>query len=71
MQRTAKRVMRGKMPVKLKQRWQKALDAAAADEKQLTRRPGRCLQRMKYRTRPSPLPKREGNRDWPRDVVTR
>jgi len=31
MQRKAKRVMRGKMPLKLKQRWQKALNAAAAD----------------------------------------
>src|SRR5688572_5875471 len=31
MQRKAKRMMRGKMPVKLKQRWQKALDAATAD----------------------------------------
>ena len=33
MPRKAKRVMRGKMPAGLKQRWQKALDAAAADRK--------------------------------------
>jgi DNA-binding phage protein len=31
MQRKAKRVIRGKMPAKLKQRWQKALNSAAAD----------------------------------------
>ncbi len=31
MQRKAERVMRGKMPAAMKQRWQKALDAAAAD----------------------------------------
>jgi DNA-binding phage protein len=32
MQRKAKRVMRGKMPVAVKERWKKALDAAAADK---------------------------------------
>jgi DNA-binding phage protein len=31
MQREAKRVMRGKMPAAVKQRWKQALDAAAAD----------------------------------------
>jgi len=31
MQRKAKRATRGKMPPAIKQRWQKALDAAAAD----------------------------------------
>src|SRR5688572_27880758 len=35
MQRKAKRMMRGKMPVKLKQRWQKALDAATADREMI------------------------------------
>jgi DNA-binding phage protein len=32
MQRKAKRVMRGKMPSAVKERWRKALDAATADK---------------------------------------
>lgn len=32
MQRKAERVTRGKMPAAVKQRWQKALDAAATDQ---------------------------------------
>ena len=32
MQRKAKRVMRGKMPATIKERWRKALDSATADK---------------------------------------
>jgi hypothetical protein len=52
MQRNAKRVMRGRMPAKIKQRWQKALDAAAADRQAIDARARAVFAAREIRNKP-------------------